>query len=80
MKCKVCEKNFHYCTSCSPDYEADHGVCSRACLLELPEFKIALGRWNALYSTLNDAQRSLLLWFIKESEFNLEDLIYLNRI
>jgi hypothetical protein len=80
MKCKICEKEFHYCSSCSPDYDADHGVCSQECLLKLPELKIALGRWNAISSTLNEAQLSMLLWLIQESEFDLEDLIYLNLI
>jgi hypothetical protein len=32
MKCKKCERIFHYCTSCSPEFCNDEGYCSNTCL------------------------------------------------
>lgn len=32
MRCKVCNKEFHWCSSCSPIPEVDLGCCSPACV------------------------------------------------
>ena len=35
MNCVNCNKSFHYCNSCDPDADADIGVCSSSCFLDI---------------------------------------------
>jgi len=39
MKCKNCEKNFHYCGNCSPERCCDNEYCSDKCMMESTEWK-----------------------------------------
>ncbi len=78
MKCKCCNMGFHYCSSCGTDYHSDHGVCSEKCLLELKSFKIAFGRFKALYGSLNTTQKAMLDDLVNNSIYEIDDL--LNRV
>jgi hypothetical protein len=75
MECKVCHKQWHYCSSCQRDFHYDHGVCSEHCLRQLPAFQAAYSSLKVLFSRLDLSQSHLLAWLIEESEFDLEVIL-----
>ncbi len=54
MKCKMCGKVFHYCSSCdSIDYH-DLGFCSADCWKSSKEFQDIITEFSTFVDTLNN--------------------------
>lgn len=62
MDCKICNTNFHYCTSCGAYNDAMYyGYCSNECYIESDSFKKAASLLDKVRSKLGDEDlRSIL--------------------
>jgi len=58
MKCKNCQKEFHYCTSCDHDPCRSEGYCSDSCWETDKEYADIKKRALEFYESLmNDSQK-----------------------
>lgn len=55
MKCEVCDGEFHYCTSCSPEVYYDQGCCSLDCMKRSDDYLAAIANCEALVAQLDEA-------------------------
>ena len=67
--CKHCGGKFHNCSSCDPDTYTDHGYCSHKCLMESKEFNAAKANAQALYDSLDGAQKKRLSTFMEDTGY-----------
>jgi len=57
MQCEKCDKEFHHCTSCSPEDYLDAGFCSSVCFEDSEPYYKAKYIAEKFYSELDDVQR-----------------------
>lgn len=53
MKCKNCNKNFHYCSSCYGDKYEDNGYCSEKCFVNSDEYSEVFEKVSCFYNALD---------------------------
>ncbi len=63
-KCKTCGKVYHACSSCGLSTEWEYTYCCYTCWKISAQYKEVKAKYLALYKTLNDAQRTLLHYFL----------------
>ena len=59
--CGTCKTTFHSCSSCYHNSNWEHCFCSIKCWRESQGYKKYCAEFKALYSTINDAQKKILI-------------------
>jgi len=59
MKCKVCQKEFHYCNSCERDEFMEIDYCSEACYMQSEEYRLNASTITEFIYSLTDEQLQL---------------------
>jgi len=66
--CGTCRTTFHACSSCHHNSNWEYEYCSIKCWRESGEYKQYESKFKALYSTVNQAQKKMLLGMIEMSD------------
>ena len=64
--CGTCRTTFHACSNCHHSNHWEYEYCSTNCWRESNEYKGHEAKFKALYSTINQAQKKMLLSIITE--------------
>jgi hypothetical protein len=64
--CGICRTTFHACSNCGLNRSYEYEYCSPKCWKESSEYKGYEVKFKALYSTINQAQKKMLLSMITE--------------
>ena len=67
-ECKTCGKKYHACSSCGLTTNWEHVYCSEKCWKASKAYHEVKAKYLALYKTLNDAQRTLMKYFLDGSD------------
>jgi hypothetical protein len=59
--CPICKVTFHSCSNCHHNNFWEYTFCSVKCWREGSEYKRYRAEFKALYSTINDAQKKMLM-------------------
>jgi hypothetical protein len=71
--CKTCGIKFHACSNCGLYYDWEYNYHCRDCWIKSPEYKEVRIKYMSLMKTLNEAQRTLLKYFLDgRDDFALE--------
>jgi hypothetical protein len=74
--CPICKVTFHSCSSCHHNTHWEYEYCSTKCWGKSNEYKKYCSQFKALYSTVNEAQKKMLLGLLLEmSDDYLEEVI-----
>ena len=72
MKCKSCDREFHYCTSCDYDKYNSAGYCSVECYIKTEEWSIFSKNMQTFYDSLSKDQK-LELWSLWDNGIFIDD-------
>jgi hypothetical protein len=72
MKCKHCQKEFHYCSSCDYDRYNYEGYCNQECYEQSEEWKTFALKAKKFYDSLSFEQK-LELWCLWDNGILLDD-------
>jgi len=72
MKCKICKKDSHYCTSCDYDKYNFEGYCSKECYEQSDEWKLFSKNAKNFYDSLSKDQK-LELWALWDNGIFVDD-------
>lgn len=72
MKCKICNREFHYCTSCDYDKYLLEGYCSQECYQNSEEWKTFAPKAQEFYDSLSESQK-LEFWTLWDNGIFVDD-------
>lgn len=72
MKCKICNKEYHHCTSCDYDMYLSSGYCSESCYRKSDEWNSFYKKIQTFYDSLHYEQK-LLLWNLWDNGIFIDD-------
>jgi len=59
--CPICKVTFHSCSNCHHNTNWEYSFCSVKCWRESSGYKQFCNEFKALYQTINDAQKRMLM-------------------
>lgn len=66
MKCKECNREKHYCTSCDYDYWLSEGFCNQNCFFDYPENQVLRSKLRNWIKSLNREQLIMFKFIVEE--------------
>ena len=72
--CPICRKTFHACGSCYLSNSYEYEFCSENCWKQSSGYKTYQAEFKALYSTINDAQKKMLIDLLEMSDDYLREI------
>ena len=65
MECKICDRKYHYCSSCYADRYMFYGYCSEKCWHDSAEYKRNRSMFRAFIISLDLNQKRAFkqIWF-----------------
>lgn len=73
MKCKVCGRVNHYCTSCDYDKYLSDGYCDEECFKKGEEHKVFYKELVNFYNSLDEEQKHNL-WVLWDNGILVDDM------
>ena len=66
--CPICKTTFHACSNCGLSHSYEYEFCSTTCWKESSEYKKYHAEFKALYTTINSAQKKIIIDLLEMSD------------